>query len=101
MRAYGDQEIDGYVASREPLDKAGAYAVQGAGGALVASVAGCFNNVVGLPLCEAARLLARFGLASRAADPVCTLPSGAPCPRLQTANPPRVGPRPTDLDPLS
>jgi septum formation protein len=67
MRPYGDPEIDAYVASGEPDDKAGAYAVQGIGGQLVARVEGCFENVVGLPLETTARLLRMFGLSP--ADP--------------------------------
>jgi septum formation protein len=63
MAAYGDAEIEIYVASGEPLDKAGAYAIQGAGGALVAGLEGSFSNVVGLPLEETARMLAAFGVA--------------------------------------
>ncbi|HEY7515161.1 MAG TPA: Maf family protein, partial [Vicinamibacteria bacterium] len=50
MRPYGDAEVEAYVATGEPDDKAGAYAVQGAGGHLVARVEGCYTNVVGLPL---------------------------------------------------
>ncbi len=82
MRAYDDGEIAAYVATGEPLDKAGAYGIQGGGGALVAAFEGCFTNVVGLPLCETAALLARFGVAPAVVGPVCTLPSGAPCPRV-------------------
>jgi nucleoside triphosphate pyrophosphatase len=67
MRPYGDPEIDAYVATGEPDDKAGAYAVQGVGGQLVARVEGCFENVVGLPLVTTARLLRTFGLSP--ADP--------------------------------
>ena len=63
MAAYTDAEIDAYVAGGEPLDKAGAYAIQGQGGALVAGLEGSFSNVVGLPLAETARLLAAFGVA--------------------------------------
>lgn len=62
MLDYGEAEIDAYVATGEPLDKAGAYAVQGRGGVLVAGVTGSFTNVVGLPLEATARLLAAFGV---------------------------------------
>jgi septum formation protein len=55
-------EIDWYVATGEPLDKAGAYAIQGAGGAFVLSVDGSVSNVVGLPLAETVDLLRRAGL---------------------------------------
>jgi septum formation protein len=70
MAAYGDHEIDVYVASGEPLDKAGAYAIQEAGGALVAGLEGSYSNVVGLPLEETARMLAAFGVAL-SAPPAC------------------------------
>lgn len=55
-------EIDWYVRTGEPLDKAGAYAIQGAGGAFVLRVDGSVSNVVGLPLAETAELLRRAGL---------------------------------------
>lgn len=54
--------IEWYVATGEPLDKAGAYAIQGAGGAFVAEIRGSVSNVVGLPLVETAALLARAGI---------------------------------------
>lgn len=54
-------QIAWYVATREPLDKAGAYAIQGAGGAFVERVDGSVSNVVGLPLHETAELLRRAG----------------------------------------
>jgi septum formation protein len=74
MRAYDDAEIEAYVATGEPDDKAGAYAVLGIGGHLVARVDGCFTNVVGLPLGTTARLLRAFGLSP--ADPSAS-PSGS------------------------
>ena len=61
MRAYSDDEILAYVETEEPLDKAGAYAVQGIGSRLIASVDGCLTNVIGLPLTTTRRLLARWG----------------------------------------
>ena len=57
----GAEEIAAYVATGEPLDKAGAYAVQGLGARLVARVDGCFTNVVGLPVETTRRLLERWG----------------------------------------
>ena len=54
--------VEWYVGTGEPLDKAGAYAVQGAGGAFVAEIRGSVSNVVGLPLVETAALLARAGV---------------------------------------
>ncbi len=55
-------EIEAYVASGEPLDKAGAYGVQGLGGCLVRSIRGSYTNVVGLPLCETVERLAAHGI---------------------------------------
>ena len=47
-----DEEIEWYIQSKEPLDKAGAYAIQGLGTFLVKSIKGSYTNVVGLPVCE-------------------------------------------------
>jgi septum formation protein len=63
MGAYSDAEIAGYVASGEPHDKAGAYAVQGLGGRLVVEVNGSELTVVGLPLRRLAELLQAAGVA--------------------------------------
>lgn len=54
-------QIAWYVGTGEPLDKAGAYAIQGAGGAFVLAVEGSVSNVIGLPLAEATDLLRRAG----------------------------------------
>ena len=50
FKILNDSEILGYIATGEPMDKAGAYAIQGLGGKLVAGYVGDYNNVVGLPL---------------------------------------------------
>lgn len=52
-----DDEIGVYISSGEPFDKAGAYAVQGRGGRFVTQIAGCYFNVVGLPLSRLYRIL--------------------------------------------
>ncbi len=62
MRQYSDAEIDAYIASGDPFDKAGAYAIQNAAFAPVARLEGCYASVMGLPLALAARLLTAAGL---------------------------------------
>jgi septum formation protein len=62
MRDYSDEEIHTYVDSGDPLDKAGAYAIQHADFDPVLHVDGCQLSVMGLPLCHVARALGRFGL---------------------------------------
>ena len=57
MRAYTDAELAAYVASGDPMDKAGAYAIQHRGFHPVSEVQGCFANVMGLPLCHLTRHL--------------------------------------------
>ena len=57
MRDYGHEEIEDYVASGDPLDKAGAYAIQHPGFKPVENLQGCYANVVGLPLCHLTRTL--------------------------------------------
>jgi len=61
FRTLEPAEIDAYVASGEPLDRAGAYAIQGGAAAFVASVDGSWSNVVGLPVGAVRELLARHG----------------------------------------
>ena len=64
FRNLDDAEIRAYVASGEPLDKAGAYAVQGGAAVFVRKLAGSYSGIMGLPLAETADLLWRFGIAS-------------------------------------
>jgi septum formation protein len=56
-----EDEIEDYVASSEPFDKAGAYAVQGRGGRFIERIEGCYFNVVGLPLARLYGLLREAG----------------------------------------
>ncbi len=65
MGQYGEEEIEAYLGTGEPYDKAGAYAIQGAGGRLVARVEGCYTNVIGLPLSTTRRLLVEWGILTR------------------------------------
>jgi septum formation protein len=62
FRALGTDEIERYVATGEPLDKAGAYGIQGYGAALVESVRGCYFNVMGFPVTRFLALLGEAGL---------------------------------------
>lgn len=82
MRDYSENTIEHYVRTGEPMDKAGAYAIQGFGSELVKGIEGCYYNVVGFPMCEVANLLSLFGIRPQSAAPVCALPGGSPCPRL-------------------
>jgi len=61
MRHYTNAEVADYVATGDPLDKAGAYAIQHAGFRPVAEIDGCYANVMGLPLCHLVRELRRRG----------------------------------------
>ena len=56
------QEIDAYIATGEPMDKAGAYGIQGRGALFVAHLDGDYFNVMGLPLCRLGQLLNELGV---------------------------------------
>ena len=60
MRHYSDSEIQAYISSGDPMDKAGAYAIQHAAFQPVQEVKGCYANVMGLPVCRLRRLLAEL-----------------------------------------
>ena len=89
MRSYGQEEVERYVRSGVPLDRAGAYGIQDTDFQPVVRIEGCYSNVVGLPLCEVRRALTaldpdrRWGPGWRAADaqpaasPPWVSPSGA------------------------
>jgi septum formation protein len=57
IRKMADAEIEAYIATGEPMDKAGAYGIQGYGAAIVEQVRGCYFNVVGLPMVRLLRLV--------------------------------------------
>ncbi|MBN1537090.1 MAG: septum formation protein Maf [Anaerolineales bacterium] len=62
MRHYSDDEMLAYIATGDPLDKAGAYAIQHPDFHPVENLSGCYANVMGLPLCHLTRILASMGL---------------------------------------
>ncbi len=82
MRAYSDAAMDAYIASGDPFDKAGGYAIQNTAFHPVAVLRGCYPNVMGLPLCLLAAMLRDFsvepppdapGLCLHPDDPACDL----------------------------
>jgi MAF protein len=62
MREYLDEEMDAYIASRDPMDKAGAYAIQNSTFHPAAGFNGCFASVMGMPLCHLERTLKMCGI---------------------------------------
>jgi septum formation protein len=80
MRGYSDEEIVQYVASGDPLDKAGAYAIQHREFDPVASLRGCAAGVMGLPAADLCDMLAEFGVAVDVPlAPVCQRLTGLSC----------------------
>lgn len=81
MRTYSDAEMEAYIASGDPLDKAGAYAIQHAGFHPVSGLTGCYASVMGLPLCHLAVALRHLGFEPPTALPdrcQATLDYGCP-----------------------
>jgi len=68
FRTLSEEEIIGYISTKEPMDKAGAYAIQGGAAKMVRRIEGSYSNVVGLPLCEVVE-----AVESRKSDPPSTL----------------------------
>ncbi len=60
MRTYSDEDVQAYITSGDPFDKAGAYAIQNRSFAPVAGIKGCFASVMGFPLCHLVHCLARL-----------------------------------------
>jgi len=70
MRNYSDEEINAYIKTGDPLDKAGAYAIQHSQFHPVANVSGCYTSVMGLPLCRVASLMGKMGFSFQTGVPV-------------------------------
>jgi len=68
FRPMSDNEIREYILCGEPMDKAGAYALQGTGSAFVARIEGCFTNIIGLPIPVVVALLRQAGIKVLGAD---------------------------------
>lgn len=87
MRAYADHEIAAYVASGDPLDKAGAYGIQSPGFSPACALDGCYASVMGLPLADLGELLALHGVRSpQAPAEVCAVLNPFPCCAAQAAH---------------
>lgn len=85
MRDYDHAEIQAYIASGDPMDKAGAYAIQHTGFHPVETLSGCYANVVGLPLCHLTRTLRSLSIASDEHIPtVCQAALKYTCPVFES-----------------
>jgi septum formation protein len=81
MRSYDDAEMAEYIKSGDPLDKAGAYAIQHSGFHPVEGIGGCFASVMGFPMCHVLRLLAQVGVVPQVNLPQhCLAELGYDCP---------------------
>ena len=68
MRTSGEAELKSYIATGEPMDKAGAYAIQGIGTFLVTGIRGSYTNVVGLPLARVLEVMISWGVVAPQED---------------------------------
>lgn len=81
MRRYSDEEINAYIQSGDPMDKAGAYGIQHKGFHPVENFSGCFASVMGFPACHLARSLQKLGLSPAIKiDSACKQYLGYDCP---------------------
>jgi septum formation protein len=85
MRDYSDAEIAAYIATGDPMDKAGAYAIQHPHFRPVAALDGCYANVVGLPLCHLVCALEGMGITLPLPGPVACPPHPRQCPFYPTS----------------
>jgi len=84
MRDYSDEEVQDYIASGDPFDKAGAYAIQHPVFKPVRDLHGCYANVMGMPLCHLTRLLARYAIHPQVEiAQACQATIGYSCPVFQ------------------
>jgi MAF protein len=84
MRRYTDEEIEAYIKTGDPMDKAGAYAIQNEQFHPVDQMKGCFASVMGLPLCHVERTLRRMGYGERLNVPyICQDKLSYNCPIFQ------------------
>ncbi len=79
MRPYTNAQIDAYIATGDPMDKAGAYAIQHPDFAPVARLDGCYASVMGLPLADLADALAAYGIIIESVGRRCTAVTGQTC----------------------
>jgi septum formation protein len=84
MRQYSDTEIAAYVATGDPFDKAGGYAIQHASFNPVTNLQDCYASVMGLPLCHLTRSLLSFGNKLRHTPRICQSRLGYTCPVYET-----------------
>jgi MAF protein len=81
MRNYSEEEIEAYIATGDPFDKAGAYAIQHRGFHPVEDFRSCFASVMGLPLCHVIKLAAKFGISPDEETPkTCQINLSYVCP---------------------
>ena len=87
MRDYSPEEVDAYIASGSPMDKAGAYGVQDTDFHPVSAVRGCYTNVVGLPLCALTKMLQDLGSRDIPPVPAHLVEGCTDCPLREGAGP--------------